>query len=47
MNMLSNKKVFDNFVQYGREANIQADAAAKAGKEGEVINEGWELYKPR
>ncbi len=49
--LFENKKVFDNFVNYGWEANAQADAAAKAGKEGGAINAaitvepGVRLYK--
>jgi len=49
--LFENKKVFDNFVNSGWEANAQADAAAKAGKGGGAINAaitvapGIRLYK--
>lgn len=49
--LFENKKVFDNFIEYGWEANAQADAAAKAGEHGGAINAavtiapGIRLYK--
>jgi lipid-binding SYLF domain-containing protein len=49
--LFENKKVFDTFVNSGWEANAQADAAAKVGKEGGAINAaitvapGIRLYK--
>ncbi|MFY9143679.1 hypothetical protein [Sulfuricurvum sp.] len=49
--LFENKKVFDDFVEKGWEANAQADAAAKAGKEGGALNAaitvapGIRLYK--
>jgi len=49
--IFSNKKVFDSFVNSGWEANAQADAAAKAGKDGAALNAavtvapGIRLYK--
>ena len=49
--LFENKKVFDQFVEHGWEANAQADAAAKAGKEGGAVNAaitvapGIRLYK--
>ena len=36
--IFENKKVFDNFVNHGWEANAQADAAAKLGKDGGAVN---------
>ena len=36
--LFANKKVFNNFVNEGWEANAQADAAAKAGKNGGALN---------
>lgn len=36
--LFENKKVFDNFVNNGWEANAQADAAAKADKKGGAVN---------
>ncbi|MDD2356524.1 MAG: hypothetical protein PHX13_01265 [Thiovulaceae bacterium] len=36
--IFENKKVFDNFVTNGWEANAQADAAAKAGNDGGALN---------
>lgn len=36
--LFENKKVFDKFVESGWEANAQADAAAKAGKDGGALN---------
>ncbi|MFK5937035.1 MAG: hypothetical protein QM497_01450 [Sulfurimonas sp.] len=49
--LFENKKVFESFVNSGWEANAQADAAAKAGKEGGALNAaitvapGIRLYK--
>lgn len=49
--IFENKKVFDNFINHGWEANAQVDAAAKAGKDGGAINEaitiepGLKIYK--
>jgi len=49
--IFENKKVFDNFVNNGWEANAQADAAAKADKKGGALNAvitvepGVRLYK--
>ena len=49
--MFENKKVFDNFINSGWEANAQADAAAKAGKKGGAVGgavtvaPGIKLYK--
>ena len=49
--LFENKKVFDSFVNSGWEANAQADAAAKLGKEGGALNAaitvapGIRLYK--
>lgn len=49
--LFQTKKVFDNFVNSGWEANAQADAAAKVGKDGGAINAaitvapGIRLYK--
>jgi len=49
--VFENKKVFDNFIHKGWEANAQADAAAKAGKKGAAIAAavtvapGIKLYK--
>ena len=49
--LFANKKVFDNFVNSGWEANAQADAAAKAGKSGAAasaavtVSPGIRLYK--
>lgn len=49
--LFKNKKVFDNFVNSGWEANAQADAAAKAGKKGGAVGgaitvaPGIRLYK--
>ncbi len=49
--IFANKKVFDNFVQYGWEANAQADAAAKAGEKGGAVDlaitvaPGMRIYK--
>lgn len=36
--LFENKKVYDNFVEYGWEANVQADAAIKLEEEGEAVN---------
>ncbi len=36
--LFENKKVFDTFINKGWEANAQADAAAKAGKNGGAVN---------
>lgn len=49
--LFENKKVFDNFVESGWEANAQADAAAKAGEDGGALNAavtvapGMRIYK--
>ena len=49
--LFQNKKVFDDFVDFGWEANAQADIAAKAGENGGAINAaitvapGIRLYK--
>ena len=49
--IFENKKVFNNFVNHGWEANAQADAAAKAGKKGGALDgavtvaPGIRLYK--
>lgn len=49
--LFENKKVFDNFVNYGWEANAQADAAIKYKEEGKALNgaitvaPGIRLYK--
>ena len=49
--LFENKKVFDDFVNNGWEANAQADAAAKAGEKGGALNAaitvapGIRLYK--
>lgn len=49
--IFENKKVFNDFVDSGWEANAQADAAAKAGKDGGALNAaitvapGVKLYK--
>jgi len=49
--LFENKKVFDDFINSGWEANAQADAAAKAGEKGGAINAaitvapGIRLYK--
>jgi len=49
--IFENKKVFDNFVNNGWEANAQADAAAKADNKGGALNAaitvepGVRLYK--
>lgn len=49
--IFENKKVFDSFVDSGWEANAQADAAAKVGKDGGALNAaitvapGIRLYK--
>ncbi len=49
--LFENKKVFDNFVNNGWEANAQADAAAKVSDKGGAINAavavvpGIRLYK--
>jgi len=49
--LFENKKVFDNFVNHGWEANAQADAAAKVKKSGGALNAavtvapGIRLYK--
>lgn len=49
--LFENKKVFDNFINSGWEANAQADAAAKVGKDGGALNAaitvapGIRLYK--
>ena len=49
--LFKNKKVFDNFIKSGWEANAQADAAAKVGKDGGALNAaitvapGIRLYK--
>jgi lipid-binding SYLF domain-containing protein len=49
--LFENKKVFDNFVNHGWEANAQADAAAKTKKHGGALNAavtvapGIRLYK--
>jgi len=49
--LFANKKVFDNFVNNGWEANAQADAAAKANKHGGAVNAsvtvapGMRIYK--
>ncbi|MDX1809623.1 MAG: hypothetical protein R3331_08800 [Sulfurospirillaceae bacterium] len=49
--IFENKKVFDNFVNHGWEANAQADAAAKLGKDGGAVNAaitiepGLKIYK--
>ena len=49
--LFENKKAFDNFVNYGWEANAQADAAIKAGDKGGALNAaitvapGVRLYK--
>ena len=49
--LFENQKAFDNFVNYGWEANAQADAAVKAGESGGAINAaitvapGIRLYK--
>lgn len=49
--LFENKRVYDNFVEYGWEANVQADAAIKLNEKGEAINAaitvapGIRLYK--
>jgi len=49
--LFENKRVFDNFVNYGWEANVQADAALKHKDEGKAIGAaitvapGIRLYK--
>ncbi len=49
--LFKDKKAFDGFVNSGWEANAQADAAAKAGKQGGAVNAaitvapGVRLYK--
>jgi lipid-binding SYLF domain-containing protein len=49
--LFANKKVFDNFVSNGWEANAQADAAAKASEHGGAVNAsvtvapGMRIYK--
>ena len=49
--VFENKKVFDSFVNYGWEANAQADAAAKTGRKGGsiegaiTVQPGIKLYK--
>lgn len=49
--LFQNKKVFDDFVENGWEANAQADAAAKASDKGGTVNAavtvapGIRLYK--
>ncbi len=49
--LFENKKVFDNFVNNGWEANAQADAAAKASEHGGAVNAaitvapGMRIYK--
>lgn len=49
--LFENKKVYDNFVNYGWEANAQVDAALKYGDKGGSINgavtvaSGVRLYK--
>ena len=49
--LFENKKVFDNFVENGWEANAQADVAVKAGEKGKAISAavtvapGIRLYK--
>ena len=49
--IFKNKKVYDQFVNKGWEANAQADAAAKAGEDGAAANAaitvapGIKLYK--
>ncbi|NOQ32024.1 MAG: hypothetical protein GQ570_12975 [Helicobacteraceae bacterium] len=49
--LFENKEVFDSFVNSGWEANAQADAAAKVGKDGGALNAaisvapGIRLYK--
>lgn len=49
--IFENKKVFDNFVNNGWEANAQADAAAKVGEDGGALNAaitvepGLRIYK--
>ena len=49
--LFENKKVFDQFVNHGWEANAQADAAAKVQKDGGALNAaitvapGIRLYK--
>ena len=49
--LFENKKVFDDFVENGWEANAQADAAAKASEKGGALNAaitvepGIRLYK--
>ena len=49
--IFENKEVYDHFVNYGWEANAQADAAAKAGNDGGALNAaitvepGVRLYK--
>lgn len=49
--LFENKKVFDNFINNGWEANAQVDAAAKASKHGGAVNAsvtiapGMRIYK--
>ncbi|MDA7818073.1 hypothetical protein N9A28_07770 [Sulfurimonas sp.] len=49
--LFKDKRVFDNFINKGWEANIQADAAAKFGNDGGAVNAamtiapGVRLYK--
>ncbi|ADN08129.1 hypothetical protein [Sulfurimonas autotrophica] len=49
--LFANKKIFDNFVNKGWEANAQADAAAKASEHGGAVNAsvtvapGMRIYK--
>ncbi|MDQ7044363.1 MAG: hypothetical protein Q9M32_00415 [Sulfurimonas sp.] len=49
--IFENKKVYDNFINSGWEANAQTDVAAKVGKDGGAINAaitvapGIRLYK--
>ena len=49
--LFENKKVYDNFINNGWEANAQADAAAKADKKGGALNaaiavaSGMRIYK--
>ena len=49
--LFENKRVFDNFINNGWEANAQADAAAKLGEDGGALNTsitvapGVRLYK--
>ena len=49
--LFKNAKAYNNFINHGWEANAQADAAAKVGREGGAINAaitvapGVRLYK--